>query len=975
MRFRLPTIGIRLQLWGLFGLFLLTGATVMVIDEIVQMRAIASLEGMKDQSLTRMRRLKALSDGYGLDVVDATFRVRNHLITWGEGLAVVERAQTNIDGYWRALSTMPRGPVEEDLYRQVAQARVRADAATTTLRDILRARDTAALTRFADTELYPAVDPVTRRLKAWADLALVDAERFVRREIDRGRQARALRIGLSLLCLGLAVLIGRHLLRNTYKGVETLTRLADDMRRHDYLTEPAYRPRGELGTVMDAFLDMRRDVKRNEADLEGQLAVNEGVRAELERREVFQRSLLEAAQVAILAMDGEGRWITFNPFAEKLLGYPAGDVLGRVPRHGTPPRADDSPMIISGDEVERIVAALERRTGRRVPQDWRAMYALADLGLPPHEGALVHRDGHAVPVVLALAAFRDEAGNPSGLIVVATDLTDRKVLEHALRDSEARAHEASSAKSAFLAAMSHEIRTPMIGVTGMVEILAHTPLDPEQRRALNVIQASADSLLQIIGDILDFSKIEAGRLEIAPGPVDLARVLRMTVAAFSGSASSKGLSLECTVDARVGPAHLADAMRVRQILANFLSNAIKFTERGHVQAALESRGEVPLAGALGGDRLVFRVTDTGIGVTPEQQHTLFEAFSQADSETTRRFGGTGLGLAICRRLAELMGGQVTMESAPGVGTTMRFDVVFPRARPEDVPPERAPTAAPLLAPRRLPTVEEAEREGSLVLLVDDHPTNRTVIARQLALAGYASETADDGQQGLERWRSGRFGLVLSDVHMPKLDGYQLAQAIRDEETREGRARTPIIALTASALKGEAERCLAAGMDDYLAKPVGIAALSTTLSRWLPQTEAGTTDTPPAGANDATADAGVLPQVTDPEPLDPAVLASLTGGDPVETRAVLDDFVASTHADLAALERARAAGALADVTREAHKIKGAARMVGAMELGDAAERLEAAARGQDWAAVTPLATDVATAAHRLALFVDARWPRA
>jgi len=550
---------------------------------------------------------------------------------------------------------------------------------------------------------------------------------------------------------------------------------------------------------------------------------------------------------------------------------------------------------------------------------------------------------------------------------VATDLTDRKVLEHALRDSEARAHEASSAKSAFLAAMSHEIRTPMIGVTGMVEILAHTPLDPEQRRALNVIQASADSLLQIIGDILDFSKIEAGRLEIAPGPVDLARVLRMTVAAFSGSASSKGLSLECTVDARVGHAHLADAMRVRQILANFLSNAIKFTERGHVQAALESRGEVPSAGALGGDRLVFRVTDTGIGVTPEQQQKLFEAFSQADSETTRRFGGTGLGLAICRRLAELMGGQVTMESAPGVGTTMRFEVVFPRARPEDVPPERAPTAAPLLAPRRLPTVEEAEREGSLVLLVDDHPTNRTVIARQLALAGYASETADDGQQGLEHWRSGRFGLVLSDVHMPKLDGYQLAQAIRDEETREGRARTPIIALTASALKGEAERCLAAGMDDYLAKPVGIPSLVTMLGRWLPHTQ--------VALKSPTAElAAMLPQTERPAPLDESILAGLTHGDAKDTRELLDDFLASTQADLATLVAARDAGDLPGVTREAHKLKGAARSIGAHELGEAANVLETAGRAQDAAHVPALVADLETAIHRLVLWSDARWPR-
>ena len=967
MPFRFPTLGLRHQLWAVFGLFLMTGATVLVIDEVSQYRAITSLEEMKDLSLRRMRHLKAISDGYGLDVVDTTFRVRNHLMPWAEGVTIVDRARTDIDAHWRALAVMPRGEPEEALFKQVQEARVRADTGMATLREILRTRDAVALGRFADTELYPSVDPVTRRMQAWSDIALLDAERFVHEQIQRGEHTRALRIGLSATCLLLAALVGRHLLRNAYKGVEALTTLAGGMRRHDYVAEPVYRPRGELGPVMDAFLDMRRDVKRYEADIEGQLAVNEGVRAQLERREEFQRSLLEAAQVAILAMDGQGRWIVFNPFAEKLLGYRANEVIGRVPRHGVAPQPDDSPMLVPIRDIERIVASLERKSGKPVPSDWRAMYALAELGLPPHEAVLVHHDGREVPVVLALAAFKDESGKPSGLIVVATDLTDRKLLEQAVRDSEAHAHEANLAKSAFLAAMSHEIRTPMIGVTGMVEILAHTTLDPEQRRALNVIQASADSLLQIIGDILDFSKIEAGRLEIAPAPVALASVLRMSVAGFSGSASSKGLALDCEIDTRIGPAHAADALRVRQILSNFLSNAIKFTESGRIEAALEWREAVPDAGPLGGDRLCFRVTDTGIGVSPEQQRRLFEPFSQADSDTTRRFGGTGLGLAICRRLAELMGGQVTMESTPGVGTTMRFDVVFPRARPEEIAPSPLPTAAPALSPRRLPTIDEAEREGTLVLLVDDHPTNRAVIARQLALAGYASETADDGEQGLLRWRTGRYGLVLSDVHMPKLDGYQLARAIREEEAREGRRRTPVIALTASALKGEAERCLAAGMDDYLAKPVGIPALSATLGRWLPQVDRETT---PASAP------LTAPHVDDASQLiDTAVLEDLTGGDVREVRALLDDFLASTTADLAALEHARAAGAFGDVTREAHKLKGAARLVGAGELGDAAERLEAAARTQDWAAVTPLATDVVTAAHRLALFVDVRWPRA
>ncbi|NUS38392.1 MAG: transporter substrate-binding domain-containing protein, partial [Lysobacter sp.] len=564
---------------------------------------------------------------------------------------------------------------------------------------------------------------------------------------------------------------------------------------------------------------------------------------ELGQREHFLRLLVDVAQAAILVLDGEGRWIVFNRFAEQLLGWRADEILGTVvrSREDGPVPADTSPYLIYPEQVRSTLSFLNAQLGREVPPDWRAMYALAELRRPPQQMFLQHRDGHPVPVVLSLAAVTDAHGEPAGLIAVANDLSEQKRLEDDLRASEARAQEANRAKSAFLATMSHEIRTPMIGITGMVEILAHGALDPEQRRAVNIIQSSAQSLLQVVGDILDFSKIEAARLELHPEPVDLRRLLQATVASFGGAASSKGLRLECRIDPQVGPAYRADALRLRQIVSNFLSNAIKFTEAGHVEAALEWRAAQPAGEASDdpahdADALCFCVSDTGIGVAAEAQKQLFQPFTQAEGDTTRRYGGTGLGLAICRRLAALMGGEVTMESAPGRGTTMRLLVALPHAPLEEVPPD--PPAQQLAATfplRRLPSVAEAERERSLVLLVDDHPTNRQVIARQLALAGYASEAAGDGEEGLAAWRSGRHALVLTDVHMPRLDGYALAGAIRAEEAARGLPRTPIVALTAAALKGEAERCLAAGMDDYLAKPVGIAALAATLRRWLPHT--------------------------------------------------------------------------------------------------------------------------------------------
>lgn len=988
LRRLLARLGIRHQLWALFGLFLLTGATVLVVDEIAQHRARESLLALRGESLLALHELKRVSDAYGLDVVDTAFRTRNGLIAWEEGVGTIDAARTRIDRGWDILRRLPRSAEEEMHFRAATRERVAADAAASELRAILQRKDIRALGRFADTRLYPAIDPLTLRLKLLSDLATVKADAVVRENLRILHRVSALRIGLSVGALIVIALIGRAVLRNAYRGIESLTFLARRMRRHDYTARPRYVPQGgELGMVTEAFLEMRENVLGFETELTQQLVRNERTVAELERRELFQRSLLAAAQVAIIAMDREGRWTVFNAFAERMLGWRAQEVIGRVPRHDSDTHLpDDAPLLLTRESARRIIEAANSQFGREIRHDWRGIYELAELAQAPMEARLLHRDGHEVPVLLALAALHDENGERTGLIVVATDLTERDRLEADLRASEARAQEANRAKSSFLAAMSHEIRTPMIGVTGMIEILAHSKLDADQRHALNVIQQSSQSLLQIIGDILDFSKIEAGRLEIAPSVVDLGALVRSTVTNYSGAASSKGLALTCTVDERIGPAYRADALRLRQILGNFLSNAIKFTARGHVEVALEWRGDAAPdeAQPRGADLLGFRVTDTGIGVSAEAQQRLFQPFAQAEDDTTRRYGGTGLGLAICVRLAELMGGLVTMESAPQAGTTMRLALTLPRAPASELPREGPPTrGAAAFVPRPLPTVEQAERERSLVLLVDDHPTNRMVIARQLALAGYASEAADDGVTGLERWRTGRYALVLSDIHMPRMDGYALAGRIREEERRSGLPRTPVIALTASALKGEAERCLAAGMDDYLAKPVAVAALAGTLGRWLPHTIEATADAAPAAVATYTtvreAEVAVaaarLPQLEAPPVLDDDILRTLSGDDEDDTAAVLQDFLDSTAHDLAALARLRESGDVAGVTRQAHKIKGAARLVGASELAQAAQDLEAAGLAGEWAAILPRAADVETATERLRLSVRTRYPQA
>ncbi|RZA20036.1 MAG: response regulator [Lysobacteraceae bacterium] len=831
MRFDLSKYGIRHQLWGLFGLFLLTGVLVLVLDEVGQYSTQRSMMAMKDDVLAGMRRIRRLSDAYSLDVVDTTFKARNALVDWNDALATLDGAQASMDTEWAALQASDFQGDDRALLVQALQERPRADAAVERLRAALVAKDVRTLGRFADSELYPAIDPLTKRLQVLAERGQLRADTLVQSQLVRGKWIGRTRIALSLLCLVLVVLFGRRILRNGYRGVESLVELSRKMTQHDYTAQPHYRPTGELGEVLESFLRMRSHVQRIETQLTDQLVSNDRVRIALERRENFQRLLLEAAQTAIFAVDEDGTFSQVNPFAEQMLGWPAGSLLGR----------EKLDAILDREALLALSRHLSEAYGQPIAADWTALRALAQHREPPREFVLRHQRGRTLPVLLALSAMRDDTGAMVGLLAVATDLTAIKRLERALRDSETRARDASHAKSSFLAAMSHEIRTPMIGVTGMIEVLSHTRLDAEQRRSLNVIQASAETLLRIIGDILDFSKIEAGRMELEPVPTSLPDLMRSVVANYAGSASSKGLTLTCDIDPRIAPAHYADPVRLRQVIGNFLSNAIKFTERGSVTAAVELRRHDPTDGAMGCDALVLRVTDTGIGISEQAQARLFQPFSQAEVDTTRRFGGTGLGLAISRRIAELMGGDVELESVPGVGTTMRLMVKLHRAPPEELPEISGPGRQVAgFSPRRLPSVAEAEGEHSLVLLVDDHATNRQVIQRQLALAGYASETADDGVEGLERWRSGRYALLLSDVHMPRMDGYQLAQAIRAEEAQRGLPRVPIVALTASALKGEAERCLEAGMDDYMAKPVGVTTLGACLQRRVHRSRPRTT---------------------------------------------------------------------------------------------------------------------------------------
>jgi signal transduction histidine kinase/ActR/RegA family two-component response regulator len=376
------------------------------------------------------------------------------------------------------------------------------------------------------------------------------------------------------------------------------------------------------------------------------------------------------------------------------------------------------------------------------------------------------------------------------------------------------AETATQAKSEFLAAMSHEVRTPLNSIIGLTGLMAESQLDREQRDYVETVRASATTMLTLINDILDFSKIEAGRLELEAIPFQPAALCTEVIDLLGFRAREKNIALHLRKGAGSDAAFLGDPARLRQILLNLVGNAIKFTEAGEVELRCQSN---LLAGGQG--ELRFTVRDTGPGIPAAAQAGLFQAFAQADRSTSRRFGGTGLGLAISRQLVELMGGSIGLESNEGEGATFWVQLRLPRSSTQPSP----------LAARDHDANEPEQRVDARVLLVEDNPVNQKVAVLQLERLGCTVSLAANGLEAIDAYKRGEFDVILMDCQMPVMDGYEATRMLRTLEMP-GR-RTPIIALTAHAMKGDRDRCLAAGMDDYLTKPVDRRELARTLSRW------------------------------------------------------------------------------------------------------------------------------------------------
>jgi PAS domain S-box-containing protein len=536
----------------------------------------------------------------------------------------------------------------------------------------------------------------------------------------------------------------------------------------------------------------------------------------LARREHQARTrtqlLLETLGEGVYGTDLVGRCTFINRAALNMLGFAEHEVL---------------------DQDQHALFHARHADGKSYPHaDCPIRHTAEDGVMRRTEEWFTRKDGVGFPVEQVVSAMRD-ANNIVGTVVAFQDIRARREtarLQQVARDEAERARQsaetANTAKSAFLANMSHEIRTPMNGILGMAQLLLTPGIsDAERQDYARTILGSGETLLTLLNDILDLSKVEAGRLELESAVFEPAQLVHETQLLFAGSATRKGLQLQAAWHDKAEQRYRADPHRLRQMLANLVGNAIKFTAQGQIR--IDAR-EISRADASA--LLEFSVSDTGTGIPADKQAQLFQPFSQADSSITRQFGGTGLGLSIVRSLARLMGGDVGLESEVGRGSRFWFQLRAAVVAPDEESRQQSRTGRAATPAAALP----AQWSGR-VLVVEDNPVNSKVIAAMLTKLGITVTLATDGQQCVDRITQGEQpDLVFMDIQMPVMDGYAATRRIREWEAAGQRPRLPIIALTADAFEEDRQRCLAAGMDDFLTKPINIQALPGVLSKWLTQ---------------------------------------------------------------------------------------------------------------------------------------------
>lgn len=791
----------------------------------------------------------------------------------------------------------------------------------------------------------------------------------------------------------------------------------------------------------------------------------------LENSQRQTRQILETAHNAFVSIDADGLITAWNPQAEAHFGWSSHEVLGRELTATIVPEAHREAHLRG---MEHFLATGEGHVlGKRL------------------ELTALHRDGREFPIELTISALQTEQGFSFNAFI--SDITERYRAQAELVLARDQALDASRMKSMFVANVSHEIRTPMNGVIGMTELLLDTDLDPEQREYVGMISSSGEALMEVIDDILDFSKIEAGKVELHPTDFDLREAIETACGTLAARAHAKDLELMVAIEPELPARVHGDAGRLRQVITNFVSNAVKFTAEGEVVV------RASFAPANEGALVRLEVSDTGIGIEREALGRLFQPFSQADGSTTRKYGGTGLGLAISRQLIELMGGRVGAESEPGNGSCFWFEVTLARAEGSDDPPAekremaglrvlvvddnainrkilqqqlsswqmscevagnathalelldsatraglpyalvlldlnmpdvdgyqlaRAIRSRPALRAMRLVLLtssgsrsvvpEEAAVDGFLtkpvrqsqlyeeiqtvlagdrraagrgqrpalveaalpprrearpaVLVAEDTPVNQMVAALMLEKCGFDAHVAENGREALRELSERSFAAVLMDCQMPELDGYETTREVRRLE--QGGQRTPIIAMTANSMQGDRERCLAAGMDDYLTKPLRAHALKDALTHWITKPAVGST---PSGAElDTNGNPGA--GGGGGELLDETLVAELEqlGGEVLSNAVRV--YADQATGQLSELTIAIGRGETLTVAKVAHKLKGAGRTLGATQLANIASKLEATAKAGDLSAADELLDELRSGLDETMKALDGRVAR-
>ncbi len=611
------------------------------------------------------------------------------------------------------------------------------------------------------------------------------------------------------------------------------------------------------------------------------------------------RRSFDGASLGMALTSADGRYVRVNPRLCEMLGYAEAELLGKSFREFSFPEDANADGEVVRRMLEREVDAVER------------------------EKRYVRKDGDTLFARTSVALVRDASGAPLNFVVQILDISAQKRAEIVMRRALADAEKSARVKAEFLANMSHEIRTPMNGILGMTELALDTKLDAEQREYLRIVHDSASALLRLLNDILDFSKMEAGKMTLDAAPFSLREIADSTLGLLGVRAAQKGLALIGDIDETVVDRVTGDSGRFRQILGNLVGNAIKFTESGSIRFALreETRGD---------DHVVLHgsVHDTGIGIPAKKQELVFEAFAQADGSTTRKYGGTGLGLTITRNIVEQMGGKIWLESTPGAGTTFHFTL---RLGVE----ASAETNRPALAPAAIGPLLQPTRRKQRVLVVEDNDVNKMLVVRLLEKRGHEIVTASDGEEAVRRATRETFDVVLMDIQMPRLGGLEATAQIRAHEAAERSPRNRIVALTAHAMKGDAERFVAAGMDGHLSKPLSTQALYRVVEQ------------EPAGAA-----------------FDAPALAERFRGDADVLREVVEVFVHDYPAQYERLLRAVEATDGPAIEQAAHSLKGAVSIFGAEDLVSIASMLEDRGRARDLVALVPIAQRLGTGLQAL-----------